>query len=110
MVDESFDYGCRRSAQPRRALSELHAVVIERNCPNRHYRSIGIQCHLPTEGDVRVEVLGPDGCVLDVLVDGKLSAGDHLQSWQANERAPGVYAYRILFEGMSKMGAILLRA
>jgi hypothetical protein len=109
MVDQPFDYSGETAVEAAREKPTApDAFAISQNFPNPFNPTTSIQYHIPSSGDVRLEIFDVQGQIVDVLVDGFMIAGDHLQVWNSAHRASGTYFYRISFEGMSKTKSMLL--
>lgn len=109
MVDEPFDYSGVTAIGPRHEKPGTpDAFVISQNFPNPFNPSTSIQYYIPKAGSVRLEVFDVQGQVVDLLVDGYLPAGDHLQVWNSGRRASGTYFYRLSFAGVSKTKSMVL--
>jgi hypothetical protein len=102
MVNQQFDYTATSVTQNRSHPDIPDAIAVSQNYPNPFNPSTSIQYHIPTSGNVRLEVFDVRGEAVDVLVDGVQSAGDHLAVWRTEGRASGTYFYRLMFGGMSK--------
>lgn len=109
MVDQAYDYASTSVDRTPDAAPELpSAVAISQNFPNPFNPTTSIQYSLPSSGNVRLEIFDVRGDIVDVLVDGNLSAGDHLQVWNASRHASGTYFYRLSFGKMSVTKAMVL--
>jgi hypothetical protein len=63
--------------------------------PNPFNPTTAISFVLPAAGNVRLDVYNVAGQLLVTLVDAYLPAGEHSYTWDAGDRASGVYFYRI---------------
>jgi uncharacterized protein (DUF362 family) len=109
MVDEPFDYSTTSAGKTGNDAPRLpSAIAISQNFPNPFNPTTSIQYSLPTSGYARLEIFDVQGEVMDVLVDGHMSAGDHLQAWNASRRASGTYFYRLTFNGASVTKSMVL--
>ena len=59
-------------------------------------------------GHVYLEVINPQGMVVDVLVDRHMDAGNHMVTWQTMNQPEGLYLCRLRFERNSQAGKILV--
>jgi hypothetical protein len=111
MVDQQYDYSATSAGRAGDVASHVpSAVAISQNFPNPFNPTTSIQYSLPASGHVRLEIFDIQGDVVDVLVDGHMSAGDHLQVWNASRNASGTYFYRLTFDGMvSTKSMVLIR-
>lgn len=108
MVDQPFDYSAT-SVSPGGPHPDIpDAVAISQNFPNPFNPTTSIQYHIPASGSVRLDVFNVQGEVVDVLVDGYQTAGDHLVVWHSEGRASGTYFYRVSFGGSSKTRSMVL--
>jgi hypothetical protein len=109
MVDQPFDYSTTSAGKTEPASGRRpSAVAISQNFPNPFNPMTSIQYSLPTSGYARLEIFDVQGDVVDVLVDGQMSAGDHLQVWNASRLASGTYFYRLSFKGTSVTKSMVL--
>ena len=109
MVDQPFDYsGVVAVSTKHDRPGAPDAFAIDQNFPNPFNPTTSIQYTVPKSGTVRLEIFDIHGQVVDVLVDGVVTAGDHLQVWNSASRASGTYFYRLTFEGMSKTKSMVL--
>lgn len=65
------------------------------NYPNPFNPSTTIRFELTESQDVKLEVVALDGRVVEVLVDAKYNAGNHIINFDASSLATGVYVYRL---------------
>jgi uncharacterized protein (DUF362 family) len=109
LVNQPFDYAGVTSVAAKEDRPVVpDAFAIEQNFPNPFNPSTSIQYTIPKPGSVRLEIFDVTGEVVDVLVDGVMTAGDHLQVWNSASRASGTYFYRLSFDGVSKTKSMLL--
>lgn len=70
--------------------------TLEQNYPNPFNPSTNIQFSLPATADVTLEVFNMLGQKVATLIDGqKMTAGSHIQKFDASSLASGMYVYRI---------------
>jgi len=105
MVDEAYDYTA--VSAPSQKVPYLNFSLGE-NFPNpvRWKTTIPFSIHRP--GHVYIEVINPQGMVVDVLEDRRLVAGSHMVNWQCMNKPAGLYLYRMRFERGSQVGKILV--
>ncbi len=109
MVDQAYDYSNTSVDRSKETAPGIpSAVGVAQNFPNPFNPTTSIQYSLPTSGYARLEIYDIQGDVVDVLVDGQVSAGDHLQVWNASRRPSGTYFYRLSFGGRSITKAMVL--
>jgi len=108
MVNQPYDYTATSVVAKPHAATEPDAFALSQNFPNPFNPSTSIQYYIPQSGNVRLEIVDVQGQVVDVLVDGYMSAGDHLQVWNSARRASGTYFYRLLFGGLQKTKSMVL--
>ncbi len=106
LVNQPFDYAGVTGLTVKHDRPD--AFAIEQNFPNPFNPSTSIQYTIPKPGNVRLEVFDLTGEVVDVLVDGVMTAGDHLQVWNSASRASGTYFYRLSFDGVSRTKSMML--
>ncbi len=109
MVNQAYDYTNTSVGGSKDAAPGLpSAVAISQNFPNPFNPTTSIQYSVPASGHARLEIFDVRGDIVDVLVDGEVSAGDHLQVWNASRHASGTYFYRLSFGGMNVTKSMLL--
>jgi hypothetical protein len=108
MVDEPYDYAGTNAVRTPRREGRPDAFALSQNYPNPFNPGTSIQYTIPRSGNVRLEVYDIRGAIVDVLVDGRASAGDHLAVWRSGGRAAGTYFYRLLFEGSAITKSMVL--
>jgi hypothetical protein len=69
--------------------------VLRQNRPNPVAGRTQIDFTLSTEADARLELFGPDGRLVRVLVDAMLPAGDYSIPLDVRQLASGLYFYRL---------------
>ncbi|MCU7500892.1 MAG: DUF362 domain-containing protein [Ignavibacteria bacterium] len=106
LVNEPFSYpsGVENPGVSQRPES----FVLSQNYPNPFNPSTSIQFSIPKSGNVRMEILDIYGRVIDVLVDGYFSGGQHLTVWNNKNSSSGIYFYRMFFEGYTKTKQMML--
>src|SRR5690625_851522 len=70
--------------------------VLTQNAPNPFRASTTIRIGLPTDGQAQLRIFDVTGAQVEVLELGTLSAGYHEVSWDASQRAGGVYIYQLV--------------
>lgn len=109
LLDQPFDYSGVTAVVTDHGKPKVpDAFAISQNFPNPFNPTTSIQYYIPTSGNVRLEIFDIQGQVVDVLVDGYMPPGDHLQVWNSAYRASGTYFYRLSFGGMSKTKSMVL--
>lgn len=73
---------------------------LDQNYPNPFNPSTEISFSLPTSSHVKLEIFNTLGQLVTTLVDGELTAGSHLITWDGSSKsgnpvASGVYLYRL---------------
>ena len=69
--------------------------ALSQNYPNPFNPTTTIEFALPDVSDVKITIYNVRGQVVATLVDGRLEAGYHAVTWNATQKASGVYFYRI---------------
>jgi hypothetical protein len=105
LVDESYDYGSTGISSGRDAGLPF---TLGENFPNPVQGRTTIPFSIQRSGPVYLEVIGPQGNVVDILEDRPLAAGSHMVTWHCNDKPAGLYLYRMRFEGSSQVGRILV--
>jgi len=105
LVNEAYDYTA--VSTPSMKAADLHFSLGE-NFPNpgKWKTTIPFSIHRP--GHVYIEVINPQGMVVDILEDRRLAAGSHMVNWQCMNKPAGLYLYRMRFEKGSQVGKILV--
>ncbi|MBD3168296.1 MAG: T9SS type A sorting domain-containing protein [candidate division Zixibacteria bacterium] len=65
------------------------------NYPNPFNATTSIPFNLAEEGNVTIKVYNLTGQLVETLVDGKYSAGNHVATWDASTVSSGVYFYSL---------------
>jgi hypothetical protein len=102
MVDQPYDYTTTSVSRREPTQSQPDAFVLTQNYPNPFNPATSIQYFLPHDGRVRLEIIDIQGEIMDVLVDGMVTRGDHLVVWNAVRKASGTYFGRFRFDGITK--------
>jgi hypothetical protein len=89
------------------------AFSLHPNYPNPFNGTTQIPIDVAVDGDVRLEVFTVHGQRVAVLVDGKVTAGRHIISWEGRSRdgralASGIYLARLRAEQGSRTRRLLL--
>jgi len=116
LVDEPFIYGpstsvefaYERESKTRIREEKPEACILGQNFPNPFNGSTVIQYKLLNGGYVTLEVYNARGQLVDILVNGWQGKGTHMASWNAGERASGVYFYRFSTDGFQKIGKMIV--
>ncbi|MFC1552726.1 T9SS type A sorting domain-containing protein, partial [Candidatus Latescibacterota bacterium] len=69
--------------------------VLKQNYPNPFNPVTSIEYQLAAAGNVRVDIYGPSGQLVDTLADEYQSAGQHSLVWNASSHASGIYLCKI---------------
>ncbi len=69
---------------------------LSQNYPNPFNPTSNIQFTLPQSSDVKLQVFSITGQLVATLVNGKMSAGEHVVQFDAGNLASGVYIYRMM--------------
>ncbi|MBD3233070.1 MAG: T9SS type A sorting domain-containing protein [candidate division Zixibacteria bacterium] len=76
--------------------SEIPEVVtLQANHPNPFNAQTSIGFSIPEPGNVRLNVYNIMGQKLATLQDGKMNAGEHSITWDADKHSSGIYFYRL---------------
>ncbi len=70
-------------------------IELEQNYPNPFNPGTNINYHLPEASEVRLEVYDMLGRRVAILVDGRVSAGQHTVHFDGSNLSSGVYIYRL---------------
>ncbi len=81
---------------------------LNQNYPNPFNPSTTIRFGLPENADVQVIIYDMVGNKVDVLVNDNLSAGYHTYSWNATNRASGIYFCQMTTGKFTSVNKMLL--
>ena len=107
MVDEPVDYTTVDVAREE-VSDKPGSFVLNQNYPNPFNPYTSIEFTIPHDGHARLEVYNVSGQVIDVLVDGRLTRGSHMATFNTNGHASGTYFYRFMFGGFSEVRKMTL--
>ncbi len=85
-----------------RLLPEEGGWILEQNYPNPFSRGTDIPVRLPAGTKLRIEVIDPNGKLVETVKEGWIEAGSHSIHWNAARHAAGVYTCRARAEGFTK--------
>jgi hypothetical protein len=105
MVDEAYDYTA--VSVPSMKAADL-PFTLDDNFPNPVKWKTTIPFSIQHAGHVYIEVINPQGMVVDILEDRRLAAGSHMVNWKCINKPAGLYLYRMRFEQGSQVGKILV--
>lgn len=84
--------------------STYKAYRLYQNEPFEFSSVTNIRFELFKEGNVKLNIYGPDGELIETLVDGEMQPGNYSIYFKAHEGlAPGEYFYEINFDGSKKV-------
>ncbi len=78
-------------------------LVLKENYPNPFHTSTTIEYVIPNTTHVRLAIYNLQGGLLELLVNGQKTAGQHSVCWNAGRYGAGIYFYRITVDGISKV-------
>jgi hypothetical protein len=105
LVDEAYDYGIVNTPLFKR---DGLPFILEESFPNPVKGRAHIPFSISRPGHVYLEVIHPNGKIVDVLENRKLAAGNHMVTWQCQNKPPGLYYYRMRFDRVSQTGKIMV--
>ena len=105
LVNEPYDYGTTSTSSVKDGGLPF---MLGENFPNPVQGRTTIPFSIQRSGHVHLEVIGPQGNVVDILEDRRLAAGNHMAIWQCKEKPAGLYLYRMRFGGGSQVGRIMV--
>jgi hypothetical protein len=116
LVNEPFNYGpvtavestSERRSKPYTPEKKLEARVLGQNFPNPFNGSTIIEYRLPKSGHVTLEIYDFRGQRIDVLVNGWQGQGVNMVSWNAGNRASGIYFYRFRTDGIDEVRKMVI--
>ncbi|GJQ62687.1 MAG: hypothetical protein SCALA702_17400 [Melioribacteraceae bacterium] len=82
--------------------------IIHRNYPNPFNPSTNISFLIPEAGNVKIEVFNSLGQLVEVLISGFFTAGEHNIRFNALNFGSGVYYYTVSYNNETKSGKMLL--
>jgi flagellar hook assembly protein FlgD len=82
-------------------LERGKATINLYNSPNPFIGSTIIKYGIPVEGNVRLEILGQTGQLINTVNVGSQTAGNHSINFDAKDLKPGMYFYRLTITGTS---------
>ncbi len=90
-------------------LSSLPAIyALHQNYPNPFNPATSFTYQIATAGHVRLAVYDLLGREIAVVVDNERDPGEHTEKWNADGFPSGVYFYRIVTDGFSAIGKMVL--
>ena len=115
LVNEPFNYGpstavesYTKSKSNTTTPKKPSVQVIGQNFPNPFNGSTNIEYNLLNDGNVTLEIYDSRGDLLEVLVNSWQRRGTYAVSWDAGQRASGIYFYLFRTDGFEKMGKMIL--
>ena len=105
LVNEAYDYGAVGLPSVKAAGLPFR---LEECFPNPTQGTTTIPYSIQAPGHVYLEVINPQGSVVDILEDRRLAAGNHMVTWHCTERPAGLYLCRMRFEDGCQVGRILV--
>lgn len=82
--------------------------ALAQNYPNPFNPSTNIEYSVPVAGKVKLAIYNSIGQVVATLVDGKVAAGVHTATWDAQSVPTGVYFYKLEAAGFSQAKKMIL--
>jgi hypothetical protein len=80
--------------------TEFSGFTLDQNYPNPASTVTSFNFTIPTEATVRVTLNTVSGAMLKTLIEGRVSEGSHLVSFDASEFVSGTYVYVLESEGI----------
>jgi hypothetical protein len=105
MVDEEYEY---EEISTHTFSSPKLTFKLGENYPNPVKWKTTIPFQIDRPGHVYIEVINAHDMVVDVLENSYMAAGSHMVQWQSMNHPPGLYLYRMRFDGGSQAGRILV--
>ena len=90
------------------ALPESEVFILEQNYPNPFNATTTIPYALAQSAEVRLDVFDALGKHVQTLVNQQQSPGRYNQPFRANDVSSGIFIYRLIVDGESKTGKLLL--
>ncbi|KPL20135.1 MAG: hypothetical protein AMS23_11510, partial [Bacteroides sp. SM1_62] len=81
---------------------------LKENYPNPFHSSTTIAYGIPETAHVRLAIYNLQGALLESLVDGQKTAGQHSAVWNAEKYNAGIYFYKLTIDGYSKVRKCIL--
>lgn len=99
LVNEPYDYGTT-------GVNDIHPsqndFYLQQNFPNPVNTTTSIIFGIPSQGNVRIEVLSTSGVLIDVPVNKSLDSGTYSVIWDSRSVQSGSYICRVNFDGMKR--------
>ncbi len=106
LVNEPFDYSTLSTGEVEARPLQPEIVALQ----NPVRETAVFELRFPKETQARVEVFNSVGQRVDVLRDGRFTAGAHSLRWQPGHLPPGMYIARLsTFAGITNTKVMLLR-
>lgn len=81
------------------------SVMITNSAPNPYRNKVAFNFALPQAGRVTVQVFAANGRLVETVMDGEMSAGQHSLVWNSAAQQPaGVYFYKVFANGSQGTG------
>lgn len=107
--DEPFDYskvhGIAGMPVPKKPEVIVHGAVMV--TPTN--TGIPVEYRLPSDADVKLEILDRRGRVVAVAAEGRRARGSHLAAWNTGNAQAGTYSYRLRATGVDIKGSIAFK-
>ncbi len=101
IVGDTDHAGGAQAGSRQRVSRELRSTSLGDAVPNPFNPVTRISYVLAHDGEVRLTIYDVAGRLVERLVDGPKSAGDHVATWDAHGRPSGVYFYRLETDSFS---------
>jgi hypothetical protein len=82
---------------------------LEQNAPNPFAKSTDITFSLKHDAVTSLDVYDQLGRLCSKLLNGRLTAGEHVATWDAAGEANGAYYYQLKVDGETLVGQMILR-
>jgi hypothetical protein len=105
LVNEAYDYGSMGTPGLKGTGLPFN---LGDNFPNPVHERTNIPFSISRPGYVNLEVIHPNGQVVDMLENRNLPAGNHMVTWHCLDKPPGLYFCRMRFEKVCQTRKILV--
>ncbi|MCF7793368.1 MAG: carboxypeptidase regulatory-like domain-containing protein [Candidatus Cloacimonetes bacterium] len=88
--------------------SNSERFQVAQNHPNPFNPETLISYNLPQDGKVQLQIFNAKGQLVETLVNGQQSAGNHDIIWNAGDQSSGIYFYKLKWNGHEEIRKCLL--
>jgi len=104
LVNEPYDYTQTGVSAQTTAPANFE---LAQNYPNPFNGGTTIEYTLPQAGDVRVSIYNSRGQRVQLLKQGRLESGRHVEFWRPQQLPTGMYVYEVAYNGTVQSGRMM---